>query len=347
MKALCYFGPYDVRYESVDDPKGQSVQDVIVKVDACSICGSDLHIYHGAGAAFTEGTGFCIGHEAIGEVVESGSGVNRLKTGDKVMLPGAIGCGACSRCLAGNVRNCLNGRQQVFGLGPSLQGCQAELVRVPVGDFNLGLIPEGVSADQALMLTDSQATAWFGCRQAEIVAGASVAIIGLGPIGLMAIESAFVLGASRVFAIDPIPERRDWAISLGAEALSPDEAMEMIKAATHGLMVDCVVEAVGHDATIQLAIALTRREGTVSVLGVNKNMEFPFPMGACLSRGITFRIGTTSPPEMWRELIPLVQQGRLKPERFITTRLMLSEAADAYRALDERRSGILKTVIKP
>jgi 2-desacetyl-2-hydroxyethyl bacteriochlorophyllide A dehydrogenase len=347
MKALCYHAPYDVRYDTVDEPQPQDRQDVVVKVDACSICGSDLHIFHGAAAAFTQGTGFCIGHEAIGEVVEVGSGVNLLKSGDKVMLPGAIGCGACARCLAGNVRNCLNGRQQVFGLGPALQGCQAELVRVPVGDFNLGVIPEGVSADQALMLTDAQATAWYGCRGAEIGPGDTVAVIGLGPIGLMAVESAFVLGASRVFAIDTIAERRDWAATLGAEALDPEAALALVEEATQGLMVDCVVEAVGHDATIQMALKLVRREGTVSVLGVNKNQAFPFPMGACLSRGITFRIGTTSPPQMWRELIPLVQQGRLRPEKFITTRVSLADGADAYRALDERRAGVLKTVIVP
>ncbi|KCZ58384.1 hypothetical protein HY30_16070 [Hyphomonas chukchiensis] len=347
MKALCYNGPYDVRYESVDDATLRDKQDVLVKVTACSICGSDLHIYHGAGAGFTEGVGFCIGHEAVGEVVETGSGVNRFKSGDRVMIPGAVGCGSCRNCLRGNVRNCLNGKQQVFGLGHALQGSQAEAVRVPFGDFNLGAIPEGVSMDQALMLTDAQATAWFGCRNADIEAGDDFVVIGLGPIGLMAIDSAIVMGAGRVFAVDPIKERRDIASRLGAIALSPDEAIDRVRDETKGLMADKVLEAVGADATIAMALQMARREGVVSVIGVNKNMAFPFPMGASLSKGVTFRIGTTSPPQTWQELVPLVQQGRLKPEQFITTRLALKDGAEAYRQLDARVPNVLKTVITP
>lgn len=336
-----------MRYDSVEDATLRDRQDVLVKVTACSICGSDLHIYHGAGSGFTEGVGFCIGHEAVGEVVETGSGVNRLKTGDLVMIPGAVGCGSCRNCLRGNVRNCLNGQQQVFGLGPALQGSQAEAVRVPFGDFNLCKIPDGVSKDQALMLTDAQATAWFGCRNAQIEAGDDFAIIGLGPIGLMAIDSAIVMGAGRIFAIDPIKERREFASRLGAIALTPDEAIERVRDATKGMMADKVLEAVGADATITTALQLARREGVVSVIGVNKNMAFPFPMGASLSKGVTFRIGTTSPPETWHELVPLVQQGRLKPEQFITTRLALKDGADAYRQLDARVPNVLKTVITP
>ena len=347
MKALCYHGPYDVRYDSVDDPTLRDRQDVLVKVSACSICGSDLHIYHGAGAAFTEGVGFCIGHEAVGEVVETGSGVNTLRPGDRVMIPGAVGCGSCSNCLRGNVRNCQKGQQQVFGLGPALPGSQAEAVRVPFGDFNLGLIPDGVSTDQALMLTDAQATAWFGCRNAEIAAGDVFVIIGLGPIGLMAIDTAKIMGAGRIFAIDPIKERRDIAARLGADPMPPEEAIEHVRSETKDRMADKVLEAVGADATISMALEMVRREGVVSVIGVNKNPAFPFPMGMALSKGVTFRIGTTSPPETWRELVPLVQQGRLRPEQFITTSLALSEGAEAYRQLDARSPGVLKTVITP
>lgn len=347
MKALVYNGAYDISCESVAEPQIRDGQDVIVKVSLCSICGSDLHIFHGHAEKFAPGTGFCVGHEAVGEVVECGPLVHRLKVGDRVMLPGSIGCGECRNCLRGNVRACLNGKRAVFGLGHDLPGSQAEFVRVPVGDYNLGAIPEGVSDEQALMLTDAQATAWLACRNADIVLGSTVVVIGLGPIGLMAVETAFVKGAARVFAVDPITHRRALAEGLGAQALSPDAALEFITEATDGRLADSVIEAVGSDATVTMALKLVRMEGTVSVIGVNHNMQFPFPLGAALSRGITFRAWTTSVAETWPELVPLVQQGRLNPAQFITNHIPLAEGADAYRLLDSRADGVVKAVIIP
>ncbi|NCU12965.1 MAG: alcohol dehydrogenase catalytic domain-containing protein, partial [Sphingomonadaceae bacterium] len=223
MKALRYYGARDVRYEAMDDPTPQSDRDAIVKVSACSICGSDLHIYHGHG--FSEDTGFCVGHEAVGEVVEIGRAVQRLKVGDKVMLPAAVGCGQCRSCLVGVVNTCEYGQSGCYGLSARLQGSQAEAVRVPAADMNAVPVPDGVTMDQALMMTDALATAWFGARNADIRPGSSVAVIGLGPIGLMAVDSAFVMGAHVVYAIDPISERRALAETSGAIALHPDEAL--------------------------------------------------------------------------------------------------------------------------
>ncbi|MCE2843563.1 MAG: alcohol dehydrogenase catalytic domain-containing protein, partial [Novosphingobium sp.] len=157
MKALRYYGARDVRYEGMDEPTPQSDRDAVVKISACSICGSDLHIYHGHG--FSEDVGFCVGHEAVGEVVEVGRAVHRLKVGDKVMLPAAVGCGACRSCLAGNVANCANNAGACYGLSAKLQGSQAEAVRVPAADMNAVPVPEGVSMEQALMMTDALATA--------------------------------------------------------------------------------------------------------------------------------------------------------------------------------------------
>ena len=157
MKALRYYGARDVRYEAMDDPAPQSTRDAIVKVEACSICGSDLHIYHGHG--FSEDIGFCVGHEAVGEVMETGSGVHRLKVGDKVMIPAAVGCGACRACLAGVINLCEFGMGACYGLSAKLQGSQADAVRVPAADMNAVRLPEGVSMDQALMMTDALATA--------------------------------------------------------------------------------------------------------------------------------------------------------------------------------------------
>lgn len=345
MKALRYYGARDVRYEAMDDPTPQTERDAIIKVEACSICGSDLHIYHGHG--FSEDTGFCVGHEAVGEVVEVGRGVHRLKVGDKVMLPAAVGCGACRSCLSGNVANCEYNAGACYGLSARLQGSQAEAVRVPAADMNAVPVPDGVTMEQVLMMTDALATAWFGARNADITPGSSVAVIGLGPIGLMAVDSAFVMGAHVVYAIDPIAERRAMAEASGAIALHPDEALERIKQDTRGNKVDCVVEVVGSDATVDFALRLVKRRGTVSVIGVQQSRRFAFPLERAFAAGLTFRIGTCSVPEELPALFPLVQSGRLRPERYVSHRMPLSEGVEAYRLFEAREAGALKMVLTP
>lgn len=343
MKALQYLGERDIRYNTMDDPKLKSDRDAIVKMNACSICGSDLHIYHGHG--FSDDVGFCVGHEAIGEVVEIGAAVQRLKVGDRVMMPGAVGCGACRSCLAGKVIHCENNAAGCYGLSAKLQGVQAEAFRVPAADINAWKIADGLTDDQALMLTDALATAWFGARNADIRPGSSVAIIGLGPIGLMAVESAFVMGAGLVYAIDPVAERRALAEAAGAIALHPDVALDTVREATNGRKLECVVEAVGHDSTVELALRLAARRGTVSVIGVQQSKRFAFPLERAFTLGLTFRIGTCSVPEEWPALIPLVQAGRLKPERYISHRMKLSQGEEAYKTFEAREDGALKMVL--
>lgn len=345
MKALRYHGARDIRYESMDDPTPQSDRDAIVRVEACAICGSDLHIYHGHG--FSEDIGFCVGHEAVGEVVETGRGVSRLKVGDKVMIPAAVGCGACRQCLAGVVNLCENGMGSCYGLSAKLQGSQAEAVRVPAADINALLIPEGITAEQALLMTDALATAWFGVRSADVVPGSSVAVIGLGPIGLMAVESAFVMGAHVVYAIDPIAERRALAEAAGAIALHPGEAVEAIRAATRGRKLDCAIEVVGRDEAVDLALRLVRARGTVSVIGVQQSRRYAFPLERFFAAGLTFRAGTCSVPEELPALFPLVQSGRLKPEKYISHRMPLSQGAEAYALFDARDAGALKMLLTP
>jgi 2-desacetyl-2-hydroxyethyl bacteriochlorophyllide A dehydrogenase len=345
MKALRYYGARDIRCETMDDPSIQDSRDAIIKVDRCGICGSDLHIYHGHG--FSEDIGFCVGHEAVGEVVEIGRGVSRLKVGDKVMISAAVGCGSCVSCLAGNVNTCANNAAGCYGLSARLQGSQAEAVRVPAADFNTAPVPEGISLDQALMMTDGMATAWFGAKNANINSGSVVAVVGLGPIGLMAVESAFVMGASVVFAIDLVPERRALAEKAGAIALDPKDAVEIVRETTHGRMVNSVIEAVGLTPTIKLSLQLAGRRGTVSVIGVAQEQRFDFPMSKAFGMGLTFHIGTCSVPETWPELIPLIQGGRLKPERYISHTLPLSDGEKAYQMFDGRKDGALKMVLTP
>ena len=175
-----------------------------------------------------------------------------------------------------------------------------------------------------------------------------MAVVGLGPIGLMAVESAFVLGAARVFAIDRVPERRALAEQLGASVLDGgDDTVAQITEATHGRMVDSVLEAVGAEATIALALRMAARRGTVSVIGVNQDRRMAFPMARAFAMGLTFRIGTCSVPETWPALVPLVQAGRLHPERFISHHLPLSDGARAYQLFDARADGALKMVLRP
>lgn len=346
MKALCYHGKHDIRYESKPDPVLQDDRDIIIKTLACGICGSDLHIYHGHG--FSEASGYCVGHEAVGEVVETGRAVRELKTGDRVMLSASVGCGSCPSCLSGNMIRCETGKAPGFyGLGQELDGCQAEAVRVPAAETNVARIPDGISNEQALMLTDNLPTAWMGCVNAAISPGKTVAVVGLGPVGLMAVECAFLLGASRVFAIDLVAERRAIAQTLGAICLEPDAAVEVIREATAGRMIDCVVEAVGIDATVKLSLKLGGAESTVSVVGASPSHRFDFPLGSALARGLTFRLGLVSVQRYWPRLLPLVQQGRLRPERFVSHVKPLAEGAEAYRQFAERKAGALKTMLVP
>lgn len=220
-------------------------------------------------------------------------------------------------------------------------------MRVPAADVNAVPIPEGVSTDQALMMTDALATAWFGARSADIKPGSSVAILGLGPIGLMAIDCAYVMGAHIVYAIDPIRERCQLAEKNGAVALHPDEALDRIKEDTRGMKLDCAIEVVGVDATVELALRLVRKRGTVSVIGTQQTPLFPFPLERASATGLTFRAGTCAVPEELPALFPLVRSGRLRPERYISHRMPLSAGAEAYRMFEAREEGALKMVLTP
>jgi threonine dehydrogenase-like Zn-dependent dehydrogenase len=178
MKALTYHAPKDIRFESIPDAKVTKPHAALVRVKACGICGSDLHIYQGHG--FSEDIGFCVGHEAVGEIVEIGSSVETLKVGDQVMISAAVGCGRCAACRAGDAVRCADNATGCYGLSHALPGCQAEAVMVPHADQNAAIIPEGLSSDQALMLTDNLPTAYLGALNADIRPGGTVAVVGLG-----------------------------------------------------------------------------------------------------------------------------------------------------------------------
>jgi threonine dehydrogenase-like Zn-dependent dehydrogenase len=218
-------------------------------------------------------------------------------------------------------------------------------VAVPAADTGLSLIPEGISDEQAILLTDNLPTAWFGARRAGIEPGDTVAVVGLGPVGLCAVSSAFALGASRVFGIDLIESRRRHAETLGAEPIEADDPVEEVRRLTKGVGVDRVVEAVGLDATIRLALRLARTEGSVSVVGVSQTRRFDFDMALAQVRSLSFHIGLCSVQAELPSLIPLVQSGRIDPSISVSHRMGLSEGAEAYRLFAARSDDVRKVIL--
>jgi 2-desacetyl-2-hydroxyethyl bacteriochlorophyllide A dehydrogenase len=351
MKALIKHGTRDIRYEEVPDPTIIDDRDVIIKTLASGICGTDLHHYNGVMPATLEGksekTVFGVGHEAVGEVVEVGSQVRELKIGDVIMVSAAVGCGSCDECRRGNLKRCLHNELDAFGNGSALGGSQAEMVRVPVGDANSLKLPPGVSVDQAIVLTDNLPTAYAALINANVKAGSTVCVIGLGPIGLLAVETALLLGAARVFAVDFVAERRAIAEGLGAQAFDPEGAVEQIRDATHGRMCDAVVEAVGNNAALNLGMRLVGIDGIVSVLGNNTELALnvPFPIAIA---GIGFQIHLfTEVSKYWGDVVPLIQSGRIDPSRHVTDRVPMSQGPDAYAKAARREAGTLKTILYP
>jgi threonine dehydrogenase-like Zn-dependent dehydrogenase len=217
---------------------------------------------------------------------------------------------------------------------------------VPAADFNTSPIPEGLTTEPTLLLTDNLPTASMGCLNAEVGLGRTVAVVGLGPIGLMAVECAFALGTSRVFAIHLAESRRWRAAELGAVAIETENAVQQIRERTQGRMVASSIEAVGLDQTISLAIRLTGQLGTVSAFGVNLNQNFNFPLGTSFMNGLTFRISGCSVQEHWPALIALVRDGGLSPEQLISHRMSLCEGADAYRIFGSKEDGVLKVILQ-
>jgi threonine dehydrogenase-like Zn-dependent dehydrogenase len=262
MKALCWHGKGDIRCETVDDPEIQNGRDAIIRVTSCAICGSDLHLYGG----FVPGmkSGDVMGHETMGEVVAVGKDNKKLKVGDRVVVPFTISCGECDYCRRGLYSVCErsnpNGAEQAKQIGyptaglygythmyGGFPGGQAEYLRVPYADVGPIKVPEGLTDDQVLFLSDIFPTGWMAAENANIQPGQTVLVFGCGPVGQFAIRSAFMMGAERVIAIDQVPERLQLARDAGAETIdfSEGDLQERIKTMTHGVGPDAVIEAVG------------------------------------------------------------------------------------------------------
>jgi 2-desacetyl-2-hydroxyethyl bacteriochlorophyllide A dehydrogenase len=345
MRATVLQGPRDVRVEDVRDPALPGPEGVVVTVERTAICGSDLHLYHDA----PTGVGIRLGHEVIGTVAEAGPHVRSLRRGDRVLVSGVIGCGVCGPCRAGQPNVCAADKSAAFGTVPDLPGGQAEAMAVPFADVFALPIPEGVSDDEAVLLTDILPTGYLGALRASIRPGATVVVIGLGPVGVMALQCAALFGPARIFAVDMVPERLARAEALGAEPIDARTApgSAQVLEATGGRGADSVIEAVGADATVLDALSCAATGGTVSVVGVNLYMDLPFPMGLVFLKSLTLRAIFAPIPGTWSALVPLVQSGQFVLAETFTHHMGLSQAAEAYELFDSRGDGVLKVLLDP
>lgn len=333
MKALVYHGPGEKSWEQMLDPTIRVASDAIVQVDTTTICGTDLHILKGDVPAVEDGR--ILGHEGVGTVVETGDGVANLKKGDRVIISCVCACGVCSYCHQRLPSHCLNaegasGVGWIFG--HLIDGTQAEYVRVPFADNSLHKLPEGVSDEAGFMLSDILPTGFeIGVRNGRVTPGDVVAVIGAGPVGMAVIMTASLHGASRVIAIDLDQSRLNTALQLGAtDAVNSGEEdwQDQVMAMTDGLGVHTSVEAVGIPATFAMATDLLRPGGTVANVGVH-GISVDLPLQDLWIKDIAITTGlvsaTTTPI-----LLPLVAQGKLSPQEFVTHRFTLDEMIDAY-----------------
>ena len=341
MRTVVVDGPHSIRVDTRPDPALPGRDGAIVEVAAAGICGSDLHFYEGD---FPIAEPISLGHEATGTVVETGPDVRSVKIGDQVMVSSVVGCGACPGCATRDPVMCYSG-MQIFG-GGVLAGAQADLLAVPAADFQLLKIPDGITTEQALLLTDNLATGWAAAQRAEFPFGGTVAVFGLGAVGLCALRSAFFQGAATVFAVDKVDGRLQRAAQWGATPVKAP-AVEAILAATGGRGADAVIDAVATDASLTDALNAVRPGGTVSVVGVHDLQPFPLPALACLIRSITLRMTTAPVQRTWPELIPLLQTGRLDVNGIFTTTLPLDEAAKGYATAESRSGDDVKIQLLP
>ena len=348
MKALTFRGKESIAYESIEDPRILQATDVVVKVKVCAICGSDLHVYHEHEKGIDHGT--AMGHEFSGEIVEVGKDVRSLKKGDLVMSPFTTSCGQCFYCKSGLSCRCIY--NQLYGWvekGKGLHGGQAEYVRVPLADSTLMKIPDGVSLEEGLLLGDIFSTGYFCALQAEVKPKNVYAVIGCGPVGLMAVIGAKELGAEKIFAIDTVPERLAMAAKWGATPINAKEInpVEVLKDATDGRGADAALEAVGSGSAVRLAVDLIRPGGIVSSVGVCTDEHLAFSPVDAYNKNITYKIGRCPARFLMEKLVPVVQKKTYNLTSVFSHRLKLSEGVHGYDIFANKKDHCLKVLLQP
>jgi alcohol dehydrogenase len=344
MRAVTFQAPGEVSVEERPEPELLASDDAIVRVEATGVCGSDLHIYHGR---VKIEPGFVIGHEFVGTVVAAGDAVTRAREGDRVLGCFHTACGACFFCLRGDYQSCDEAR--VFGHGAtlgSLQGAQAEQVLVPRANLTLRRVPEGLSDDVALFAGDVMGTAYHAIVQGKVTPGDAVAVLGLGPVGLCAVQVAKAAGAAQVVAVDTVEERLAVADSFGATTvhLTEGDVRAAVKDATEGRGVDVCVDAVGHPDALDLAARLTRKAGVISAIGVYAE-RVDVHMGVIWIKALTLRSGRANVIAHVDPVLAMIASGVLDPTPLVSRHMNLDEAPAAYEAYANREA--LKIVLTP
>ena len=344
MRAVTFQAPGEVQVDEVSEPELLASDDALVRVQASGICGSDLHIYHGR---VQIEPGFVIGHEFVGEVVAAGDDVSRVSVGDRVLGTYGTACGECFFCRREEFHKCDEAR--VFGHGKalgSLQGAQAELLLVPHANLTLRKVPDGLTDEVALFAGDVMGTAYHAVDSRPLAEGETAAILGMGPVGLCAVQAAKAAGASKVVAIDTVEDRLRMAESFGATAvhLTEQDPRAEVKKLTEGRGVDLAVDAVGHPEALDLALRLARKAGTVSVTGVYAERA-DVHMGILWIKALTLTSGHANVIKHVDPVLDLLSEGKLDPTPLVTHHMKLDEAPDAYRAYDNREA--LKIVLTP
>ena len=389
MRALTWQGTHDVRVETMPDPEIMNPRDAILKVTSTAICGSDLHLYDGVIPGVLPGD--ILGHEFMGEVVEVGP-KSTLKKGQRVVVPFTISCGACFFCQKQQYSACDNSNpvakqdisetlyghavSALFGyshLTGGYPGGQAEYVRVPFSDVGPIVIPDDLEDDKVLFLSDILPTGWMAAENCDIEEGDTVAVWGAGPVGLFAVQSALVMGAHKVIAIDHYPHRLELARKLGAEVidfrqtsvlqalmemtggLGPDAVIDAVGMESHGFGVDNVLDTikqkvgigadVGH--ALREALMAVRKGGRVSIPGVYGGFLDKFPLGALMEKGLQVRTGQTHVQKYTHDLLRRIQEGQLDTTFLISHRLPLEEAASGYANFKNQQDDWTKVVLKP
>ena len=329
MKALVYGGPGERSWDTVDDPGLQEPTDIIVQVDTTTICGTDLHILKGDVPTVAEGR--ILGHEAVGTIVETGAAISGLKEGDRVLVPAITSCGRCRSCKEGMAAHCeaLGGIGWIFG--HLINGVQAELARVPYAETSVHAVPEGVSDEQVLFLSDILPTGFeIGVQNGGVKPGDAVAVVGAGPVGLAAMMTAAIAGAGRIIAIDREPSRLAHAERFGAThtVLSGESAEQEVLDATDGRGADVAIEAVGVPETFDLCTRIVRAGGRVANIGVH-GAPTTLHLEELWIKNITITTGLVSGSTI-PTLMQLVRDGRIEPERLGTHRFALGDIEQAY-----------------
>jgi 2-desacetyl-2-hydroxyethyl bacteriochlorophyllide A dehydrogenase len=342
MHAVTFQAPGEVRLDERPDPELTAPDEAIVRIEATGVCGSDLHIFHGRVAIEP---GFIIGHEYVGTVVAAGDAVRSVSVTDRVLGCFQVACGTCSLCRAGNFHRCE--RSRTFGHGAALgalQGTQAELALVPHADLTLRRVPDGMGVDVALFAGDVMGTGYHAA--APVRSGDAVAVLGLGPVGLCAVQAARAAGATQVIAIDAVEARLEMARAFGATPvhLTEEDPRAAVKAATEGRGVDVAVEAVGDPRALELAIRLAASCGTLSVVGVYAE-RCEVHMGLAWIKALSVRTGQANVIGHLDRVLALMRAGILDPSPIVTHHMSLADAPAAYELYDRREA--LKIVLEP